>query len=286
MENAAINMQSPIGVFDSGVGGLSVLKSLLEKFPNERFIYLGDTARLPFGTKSPESITRYSLDACAYLNDLNVKSIVVACHTASTCAIPTLREVFPDLIIEGVVEASARRAVEVTCEGSVLIFGTEATVKSQRYNTAIGLLNPNLSVLSQACGLLVTLAEENWLTGEVPEKVVAHYFNLVRERHPEHKISSLVLACTHFPILFDTIRKILPETIELIDPGIQVAEQLYQRLFEKNLLKSEGKGLEPAKFLVTDNLERFKKVASYFLNQPNALFPIELVSLDKKEVSR
>lgn len=286
MNVATVNVQSPIGVFDSGVGGLSVLKSLFQRFPDERFIYLGDTARLPYGTKSPESIIKYSLNACAYLNGLNVKSIVVACHTASTLAISALREAFPHLVIEGVVEASAKRAVEITEEGSVLIFGTEATVNSQRYNTAIGLLNPKLSVLSQACGLLVTLAEENWLTGEVPEKVVSHYFERVQKRHPEHKIRSLILACTHFPILFETIRKILPESIELIDPGIQVAEQLYQKLFEKNLIRSEGKGLEPAKFLVTDNLERFKKVASYFLNQPNVLFPIELVSLENREVSR
>lgn len=279
--------ERPIGVFDSGVGGLSVLKSLLKRFPEERFVYLGDMARLPYGTKSPESIIKYSTNACAFLNRLGVKSIVVACHTASALAIPALRKAFPSLIIEGVLEASARKAVEITQEGSVLIFGTEATVNSQSYNKEIGLLNSKIPVLSQACGLLVTLVEENWLKGEVPEKIISHYFNQVRKRHPENNIRSLVLACTHFPFLFETIRKILPKSIELINPGTQVAEQLYSKLFEKNLLTQKQESMNAkqedqgkVKFLVTDNLNRFKLVASYLLNQEEVEFPVELVSLE------
>ncbi len=270
---------SPIGVFDSGVGGLSVLKSLLEKFPNEQFIYLGDTARLPYGTKNPESVIRYAKQACAFLSRMQVKSIVIACHTASTCAIPTLREHFPHLVIEGMVEASSKRAAEVVQEGAVLIFGTEATVNSQRYDTAIRAINPKLSVVSQACGLLVTLAEENWITGEVPEKIVSHYFDLVSKRHPGEVIQALILACTHFPVLFETIRKVLPDSVELIDPGAQVSEQLYQRLSEKGLLALKPTGI-PTKFLVTDYPERFMKVASYFFKQPVVLFPVEPVSLE------
>ena len=191
----------PIGVFDSGVGGLTVLKALQELLPQEDFIYLGDTARLPYGTKSRESIVRYALQSSRHLADQGIKLLVVACNTASASALPGLEAAYPGVPVVGVIKPGARAGCSLNRTGRLAVIATESTVQGGAYQQAILELCPQMRVEAQACSLFVSLAEEGWTKGPLVEQIVARYLTPLFERFGDHLPDALVLGCTHFPVL-------------------------------------------------------------------------------------
>ncbi len=194
-----------IGVFDSGVGGLTVLRSLHERLPREHFIYLGDTARLPYGTKSPESIRRYSIQAAGILRDRGIKCLVVACNTASAVALEALRERFAPLPVLGVLEPGAVAACRASRSGRIAVIATESTVRGGAYQTAIRRCRPDAQVLARACPLFVALAEEGWIEGEIVEAVAHRYLDGLF--HGSEAPDTLVLGCTHFPVFASVLSR-------------------------------------------------------------------------------
>ncbi len=249
----------PIGVFDSGVGGLTVLAELQQQLPNESYIYLGDMARLPYGTKSPETIERYSLQICDYLIQRGIKMLVVACNTASALALPTLQAQRPHLPIIGVLHPGARAACATTRTGHIAVIATEATVNSQSYTHAIHLIQPEINVVSASCSLFVALAEEGWTNSHISAAIAREYLNpLLKD-----PIDTLVLGCTHFPVLSDTIKANISPQIKLVNSAIATAEEVSQSL-EHHQLNTQNK-ISTVEFLVTDSPNRFIKTSQFFL---------------------
>lgn len=251
----------PIGVFDSGIGGLTVLKEIMKLLPGEDTIYLGDTARVPYGNKSSETVIRYTLETTDFLLDRRIKLLVVACNTASAVSLPTLKARYR-LPILGVIEPGARRAAEVTRTGRVGIIGTERTVKSQAYVRAIREINPKIRVFAQACPLFVPLAEEGWSRNEVALMAGERYLNGLNKR----RIDVLVLGCTHYPLLKQTIQKVVGPDIVLIDSARETAREVLRVLGESELLGERSKDGEHF-FYVTDDPERFLLVGERFLGK-------------------
>ncbi len=270
-----INNKLPIGVFDSGVGGLTVLRALQEQLPNESFIYLGDTARLPYGTKSPATIARYAQQASQILVNRGIKLLVVACNTASTAALPLLKDEFATIPVVGVIEAGAKAACAQSHNEHIVVIATEATVQSGAYQQAIKSMQPNAQVIVQGCGLFVALAEEGWLSGPETEAIVARYLKPIFENAVQ--ADCLVLGCTHFPVLIPAIRAVLGDAIAIVDSAQTTAESVKQILQEQNLQNESG--TIPTQFLVTDAPERFARVAPHFLGKKLAINDIELVDL-------
>ncbi len=253
---------SAIGVFDSGVGGLTVLKALMARLPMESTVYLGDTARVPYGTKSAAVVTQYSLKNAELLLEHGVKLLVVACNTASAVAIPALRERLPIPVI-GVIEPGAAAAAASTKTGSVAVIGTPGTIKSGAYQRALQSLRPGVTVTARACPLFVPLAEEGWVEGEVPAIVAREY--LTSFLTPQ--VDTLVLGCTHYPLLSSVIAQVVGPQVTLIDSAHATAERVAQLLAEKDLLKLGLSAVE-RHFLVTDVPERFLEVGARFLGRP------------------
>lgn len=251
----------PIGVFDSGVGGLTVLNELHEHLPQESFIYLGDMARLPYGTKSPETVTRYSLQVCDHLLERGIKMLVVACNTASALALPALQQHIPNIPIIGVLHPGARVAVESTKTGHIAVIATESTVNSDSYKQAIVTLNPDLTVTSASCGLFVALAEEGWAHGDIAAAVVREYLDPVLK----DPIDTLVLGCTHFPALNGTIRSNIPNHIEIVNSAQATAADVRSALQKHNLTADHQSAEATVQFLVTDSPNRFIKTSRFFL---------------------
>ncbi|MDQ2994507.1 MAG: glutamate racemase [Pseudomonadota bacterium] len=249
----------PIGVFDSGVGGLTVLAALQQQLPNESFIYLGDMARLPYGTKSPETIARYSLQICDYLTDRGIKMLVVACNTASALALPLLQAERPDLPIIGVLHPGARVACATTRTGHIAVIATEATVNSASYTHAIHLIQPNINVVSASCSLFVALAEEGWTNGEISAAIAREYLNPLLQ----DPIDTLVLGCTHFPVLSDTIKANIAPHIHLVNSAEATATEVSQALDQYQLTALHTS--PTLEFLVTDSPNRFIKTSQFFL---------------------
>jgi glutamate racemase len=260
-----------VGVFDSGVGGLTVLKEILSQLPGEELIYLGDTARVPYGTKSPRTVLRYALEAAAFLVKQRVKLLVVACNTASSVALPALEERFK-LPVIGVIEPGARKAVAVTRNRKVGVIGTEGTVKSGAYPRAIHQLDPGIEVFSTPCPLFVPLAEEGWAEHAVARLAAAEYLAPLIDRG----IDTLVLGCTHYPLLKTTLQQVLGEEVALVDSAEETAFSVAKRLREGELLGTASPG-EP-RFFVTDVPTRFEKVGGAFWGR--TLQRIEQVGLD------
>lgn len=249
----------PIGVFDSGVGGLTVLAALQEQLPHESFIYLGDMARLPYGTKSPETIARYSLQICDYLLNRGIKLLVIACNTASALALPTLQAKHPNLPIIGVLKPGAKSACATTRTGHIAVIATEATVNSQSYTHAIHHLQPEIKVVSASCSLFVALAEEGWTHGEISAAVTREYLNpLLKD-----PIDTLVLGCTHFPVLSETIKANIAPHIHLVNSAIATAEEVTLSLAQHQL--NTENNISSVEFLVTDSPNRFIKTSRFFL---------------------
>ena len=220
MSRSEAPSELPVGVFDSGVGGLTVLRALVGQLPREDFLYLGDTARLPYGTKSPGTVARYSVRAAESLAERGIKALVVACNTASSTALPALRERFPELPVIGVIEPGARAACEASTSGRIAVLATEGTVAGGAYQRAIHELRPDAHVTQVACQIFVALAEEGWSEGEAVDAVTERYL-----AHLDARVDTVVLGCTHFPLLADEIAAAFP-AIAQVDGGPGIARRI------------------------------------------------------------
>ena len=259
----------PIGVFDSGVGGLTVLKALREKLPSENLIYFGDTARVPYGTKSPKTIIRYSIENTKLLRSFDVKMVVVACNTSSTYALEILKSEFSNVPIIGVVNPGAKLAVSSTKSGKIGVIGTEATVRSGAYRKAIVSINPFSDVFEKACPLFVPLIEEGWLEDPVTLEVARRYLLPLLERG----IDTLVLGCTHYPLIKRVLAKVCGD-VALIDSAEAVANEVARILPSR---RKSGRG--EVRILVSDKTERFERIARMIMGSG---IGIEEVSIDKE----
>lgn len=249
----------PIGVFDSGVGGLTVLKSLMTMMPGESFIYLGDTARVPYGTKSADTVRGYSMDLARILLSKNVKMIVIACNTASVHAAKAIADfVAPIPVIEMVAPAAAAAAA-ATKNNSILLMATQSTVRSAAYPAALRTINDKLEISSVPAQILVALAEEGWVDGEVAENIVARYIRSYFTA--THKPDTVILGCTHFPLLKDVIARITGENVTLIDSG-EAAARFITGNFTVRMDQSQAKA---PLFFATDAVERFSPMVERFL---------------------
>lgn len=256
----------PIAVFDSGVGGLTVLRALQQELPEESFLYLGDTARLPYGTKSPTTIINYALHASRMLIAQNIKLLVVACNTATTLALPVLKKNFLTLPIIGTLEPGAQAACTASRNGCIAVIATEATVNAQGYQNTIKQIRPQAQVIARSCGLFVALAEEGWVTGPIAELTAKHYLDPLFDQSP--RPDCLLLGCTHFPVMANTIQKIIGKDIHLIDSATATALAVKNILQERELLNQQSYLPEDIKFFVTDSPERFVRIAQQFLDIP------------------
>jgi glutamate racemase len=262
--------ERPIGVFDSGVGGLTVLASIAALLPGENLLYLGDTARVPYGTKSAATVTAYSLEIAQFFMEREVKAIVVACNTASAMALPHLRESFSVPMV-GVVSPGAGAAVRATRNGRVGIIGTEATLASGAYPEAIAAVDESIEIFTRACPLFVPLAEEGWIDNEITRAVVARYLAPLRDR----EIDTLLLGCTHYPLLAPIIGDFLGPQVTVVDSAEATAQALRESLKGQGLLGSAPAG--EATFCVTDVPDRFIQLGSRFYgNSVEAARRIEL----------
>lgn len=269
--------EDPIGVFDSGVGGLTVLRALMDRLPNERFIYLGDTARLPYGTKSADTVRAYALQATRLLIQEGVKAIVVACNTASAVAIESLAKSLAPVPVIGVIEPGAAAGIAATRNGRVAVIATEGTVRGGAYRRALTDLRKDVKVVQQPCQLFVALAEEGW--GEHPASLAAaeHYLRPIFRNSPAP--DTLVLGCTHFPVLRATIRKVIGEGVSIVDSAETTAEAVAEILDERKLAAPKAAVGSRVRFLATDAPERFARVGETFFGRPISATDIELVDL-------
>ncbi len=259
----------PIGVFDSGVGGLTVLKALREKLPSENLIYFGDTARVPYGTKSPKTIIRYSIENTRLLRSFDVKMVVVACNTSSSYALEILKSEFSNVPIIGVVNPGAKLAVLSTKSGRIGVIGTEATVKSGAYRKAIVSINPFSDVFEKACPLFVPLIEEGWLEDPVTLEVARRYLLPLLEKG----IDTLVLGCTHYPLIKKVLTNVCGD-VALIDSAEAVANEVVRILPSR---RKSGRG--EVRIFVSDKTERFERIAKMIMGSE---ISIEEVSIDKE----
>jgi glutamate racemase len=245
----------PIGVFDSGIGGLTVAKALLELLPNEKIFYLGDTARVPYGGKSASTVERYSLELTEMLVDEGAKIIVVACNTASATALPKLEESLPVPVV-GVIKPGAQAALAATRNRHVGVIGTRATIKSSAYERALHVLDPKIAISSRPCPLLVPLIEEGWLDDELTDRAIVRYLEpLVREG-----IDTLVLGCTHYPLLTGAIARFLPPTVALVDSAKNCALAV-QQLLDRQSLRAPRENSGGLEVTLTDAPDNFLRVA-------------------------
>ncbi|WP_129775254.1 glutamate racemase [Peristeroidobacter soli] len=266
----------PIGVFDSGVGGLTVLRALRQRLPNERFIYLGDTARLPYGTKSGDSVLRYSIQAAEFLVRQGIKYLVIACNTASSVAVEPLRERFAPMPVIGVIEPGSIAGCAASKSGHIAVLATEGTVRGGAYQRAITRLEPTAQVKAQACSLFVALAEEGWTDGAIAEAIAHRYVDELFRDDP--RIDTLLLGCTHFPVLASALRAVIGPQITIVDSAETTARAVQAELIDRGLLNTTGPGGAPI-LQATDSPERFARVGSRFLGEAFDASRVELVDL-------
>lgn len=272
----------PIGIFDSGMGGLTVLKELAQRLPHEDLLYLGDTARLPYGTKGQETIIRYTLKAARKLVDMGVKMLVVACNTATAAALPSLRAHFSAIPVLGVVEPGAQAAVAASSNKHIAVIATEATIAGGAYQKAIARLCPEAVITGRACTLFVPLAEEGWMDGPLVEGIARRYLEDIlpltgcgEKTHNEP--DTLLLGCTHFPLLQDAMRNILAPQVRIVDSAATTADCVAAELRLRKMARPTPGGEH--RFLTTDNPARFARTGSLFLGQSLAEGRISLVDL-------
>lgn len=263
---------NPIGVFDSGVGGLTVAKEIMNQLPNENIVYFGDTARVPYGSKSKETIITFSRQITDFLRTKNVKAIVVACNTASALAVEVLKQE-NDIPIIGVVEPGAKTASATTINQKIGVIGTEATVNSGIYSQYLRKNNPDVQVYSKACPLFVPLVEENWLYDSVTIEIAERYLSELIG----YGIDTLVLGCTHYPLLRHTLRKVVGDKVRLVNPAYETAITL-KRVLEKNQLNRLSKENDH-KFYVSDGAEKFKAFA-------NTILPCDVMETDDVNIEQ
>lgn len=263
---------SAIGIFDSGMGGLTVMRALAARLPGEQFLYLGDTARLPYGTKSGDTVRRYALQAARMLTQRRVKLVVIACNTASV-QLPALVEALAPLPVIGVIEPGARAALKVAPEGPIAVIATEGTVKGGAYVGAIQAIG-RAPVVQQACPLFVPMAEEGLTQGPIAEAVAHRYLDPLMARLPKPK--ALVLGCTHFPVLKDVIARVVGDEVTLVDSAATTAEAVAQLLAERGLAAAAKPGEDH--FFATDAPDRFARVGEIFLG--SAIDPGQVEQID------
>jgi glutamate racemase len=290
IQSAISNQQAaigslPIGIFDSGVGGLTVYRALHERLPDERFVYLGDTARVPYGTKSLATVERYAIENSKFLEAHGIKLLVVACNTASALALPAIRNAVGVEVI-GVIEPGARAAVKAANGNAIGIIATEATVQSHAYAKAIGAIDAHANVSERACPLFVPLAEEGWVDSDVTRSVAGEYLG----DFAGDSLGALVMGCTHYPILKDVISATVGASVKLIDSGEATAAEVAELLESKGIAHTPRESLAEERklcddldhFYVTDAAERFAKVAERFLGSaPSVLEAVEVWGHDE-----
>jgi len=255
-----MNRDSAIGVFDSGIGGLTVLQRIMEALPRENTVYLGDTARSPYGTKSVETVLRYSFENTDFLIEKGVKLVVVACNTSTAIALEALKENVAVPVI-GVIEPGVRRALAETRNKKIGIIGTEATIQSGAYTRALKKLDSKIEVYSRACPLFVPLVEEGWLDNPVVKLTVKSYLGSLKQSG----IDTLILGCTHYPLLKKAIQRFVGRAVRLVDSAEETAKEAQTVLKKKSLAREKGKGTPS--FFVTDAPDRFIKVGQRFLGE-------------------
>lgn len=266
------NISLPIGVFDSGMGGLTVLRALKATLPLESFIYLGDTARLPYGTKSPATVLQYAIQMARLLMKRQIKALVIACNTATTAALSDLQIMFPDMPMLGVVNPSAQAVVNATKNQRIAIFATETTIASHAYQHLILAKHPQAQILTRVCSLLVALAEEGMVNNAIATATITHYLSDFTHQ------DTLLLGCTHFPVFKPLLTSLLPAHVTIIDSAEVTACALRVLLQQKKLALTAGSNKQPKHcYLVTDFVERFQQIGEIFLGEPLLMNQIELV---------
>ena len=270
------NSEQAIGVFDSGLGGISVVRAIIDLLPHEHLIYFGDTARVPYGSKSEDTVIRFAHQISSFLREKQVKMIVVACNTASAVALQSLQQSF-SIPIVGVIEPGSEAAVKSSKYKRIGVIGTASTIRSGAYRAAIRALDPEIEVMDQACPLLVPLVEEDWPHDGVVTQVLESYLDIFKT----HKPDSLILGCTHYPYLKSIIQKVMGPSVHLVDSGEETATRVKKVLQDMDLL-NHGNG-DPGrhKFYVSDFPQKFEETASRFLGRPlEKLFKVELEVLE------
>ncbi len=266
-----VNAASPIGVFDSGLGGLTVVRELTRQLPNESIIYFGDTARVPYGPKSPETVIRYSREITSFLRDQGVKAVVVACNTATAHALPTLLDEY-DLPIIGVVEPGSRAAARATKSGNVGVIGTYGTIRSRAYERAIAREMPTANIMARACPLFVPLIEEGWLETEATRLIAAEYLG----PFVGAQIDTLVLGCTHYPLMKRPIGEVVGRQVRLIDSAEETAAETAE-ILRRHSLSNNDEAKPSHRFIASDVPDQFLRVGQRFLGQ--AIEHVETVTL-------
>lgn len=270
-----IERDAPVGVFDSGVGGLTVAREIMRNLPSEKIVYFGDTARVPYGNKSKETIIRYSRQIIHFLREQEVKAIVIACNTASAFALDAVRHEL-DIPVLGVIEPGAAVAAKETKNKRVGVIGTIGTVGSGIHESFLKKLDPDITVIGKACPLFVPLVEEGWLHDSVTTEVAERYLKELKEK----EIDTLILGCTHYPLLRSTVRQVMGERVRLVNPAYETALELGKMLKENNLLCS-GQGQEefPYRFYVSDLAEKFTSFA-------NSILPYDVEMTQKIDIEK
>lgn len=266
-----------IGLFDSGVGGLSVLRALQQELPGADYIYLGDTARLPYGQRSPETIVDYSMQASNFLHGAGVESIVIACNTASSVALGALQQAFTDTFVRGVVEAGAQAAADATQSGCIAVMGTQCTVESGAYEKAITRLIPDAQISGRACPFLVSLAEEGWTDCDIARLAIKKYLVPLFTELAADQPDCIILGCTHFSRFSSVIRELVGPGVTLIDPAHSMAQELSGHLDMRTWGQPE---MGSVIFFATDALHRFASVGEIFLGSAIPMDSLERVDLD------
>lgn len=251
--------QAPIGVFDSGVGGLTVAREIMRQIPNERIVYFGDTARVPYGSKSKEVVTRYSRQIIRFLRTQNVKAIVIACNTASAMALEEIEKEI-DIPIIGVVKPGAKVAADVTYNGKIGVIATDATIGSNVYTEYIQQINPKVQVIGKACPLFCPLIEEGLLKDPVTDEIAMRYLTELIDID----IDTLILGCTHYPLIRSTVGKIMGDKVTLVNPAYETARELKELLLAEHLLNDTkvGLGTNKYQFYVSDGAKKFQTFAN------------------------
>lgn len=252
---------NPIGFFDSGIGGLTVVKSVSELMPNENIVYFGDTARVPYGSKSNDTVIEYSLQAANFLLRKNIKLLVVACNTASSVALKDLKR-FLTIPVIGMIEPGSKLALRESKNGKVGIIGTNATINNKAYSNEIRKLNPKVKVYEKACPLFVPIAEEGWVNHKATELIAKEYLSEFKTK----KIDSLVLGCTHYPILKDVIQKVVGKNVKLVDSGTPAA-RLVEEYLNGRGLRNISNQIGKKEFYVSDIPSKFREIAERFLGK-------------------
>lgn len=257
---------APVGVFDSSVGGLTVAREIMRQIPEERIVYFGDTARLPYGSKSKDTVLRYSRQIVRFLRTQEVKAIVIACNTASAYALETVASE-SDIPVIGVINAGARAAVHATKNGRIGVIGTVATISTGIYTEVIRTMRPGIEVFGKACPLFVPLVEEGLFHDSVTDEVASRYLSVLKEKY----IDTLVLGCTHYPLLRSTMRRLMGENVTLVNPAYETALEL------KDLLKEKEMNRDPAAEMQGEQYQFFvSDLADQFTNFATAILPKEV----------